>query len=32
MIIIPKPEIPEFIKTDKVISPRQLFEKFKDQT
>ena len=29
MIIIPKPAIPEFIKTDEVISPTQLFEKFK---
>ena len=29
MIIIPKPAIPEFIKTDKVISLTQLFEKFK---
>ena len=28
MIIIPKPAIPEFIKTDEVISPMQLFEKF----
>ena len=29
MIIIPKPAIPEFIKTDEVITPTQLFEKFK---
>ena len=29
MIIIPKPAIPEFIKTDNVISPMQRFEKFK---
>ena len=27
-IIIPKPKIPNFIKTEEVISPNQLFEKF----
>ena len=29
LIIIPKPKIPNFIKTEEVISPNQLFEKFK---
>ena len=29
LIIIPKPDIPHFIKTDEIISPNQLYEKFK---
>ena len=29
LIIIPKPKIPNFTKTDEVISPNQVFEKFK---
>ena len=28
LIVVPKPEIPYFIKTDKIISTDQLFEKF----
>ena len=28
LIVVPKPEIPYFIKTNKVISPNQLYEKF----
>ena len=29
LIIIPKPDTPAFIKTDKIISPNQLYEKFR---
>ena len=29
LIIIPKPDIPHFIKADEIISPNQLYEKFK---
>ena len=29
LIIIPKPDTPEFIKTDVIISPNQLYEKFR---
>ena len=28
LIVVPKPEIPYFIKSDKIISTDQLFEKF----
>ena len=28
LIVVPRPEIPYFIKTDKIISTNQLFEKF----
>ena len=29
LTIIPKPDLPSFIKTDEIISPNQLYEKFR---
>ena len=29
LVIIPKPDVPTFIKTDEIISPNQLYEKFR---
>ena len=29
LIIIPKPDTPAFIKTDEIISPNKLYEKFR---
>ena len=29
LVIIPKPDTQKFIKTDKIISPNQLYEKFR---